>query len=79
MLDRPVCIPDRPEVAIARATALLSLHRHGVLTRQDLSELAGAGEPIEPIAAHHEVYARHQPQFEATFDALRPISAALNT
>ncbi len=78
VLDRPVLVPDRPEVAIARATALLALHRHGDLDRDDLSRLASSGGTLHPIAAHHDVYARHQPQFEAVFEALRPISAALN-
>jgi xylulokinase len=78
VLDRPVQVPDRPEVAIARATALLALHRWGVLGRDDLAELASTGEPRQPVAAHHAVYARHQPQFEAVFEALRPISQALN-
>jgi len=78
VLDRPVQVPDRPEVAIARATALLALHRHGALDRDDLAALASTGTPCEPIAAHHATYARHQPQFEAVFEALRPISQALN-
>lgn len=78
VLDRPVQVPDRPEVAIARATALLALHRRGVLTRDDLAALASEGEVRAPIPAHHDVYARHQPQFEAVFEALRPISQALN-
>ena len=78
VMDRPVRVPDRPEVAIARATALLALHRHGVLDRGELSALASGGDPVEPDAADHEVYARHQPQFEAAFEALRPISGALN-
>jgi xylulokinase len=78
VLDRPVQVPDRPEVAIARATALLALHRHGVLDRAELAERASTGEVREPIADHHDVYARHQPQFEAVFEALRPISQALN-
>ncbi len=78
VLDRPVMRPDEPAVAIARATALLALHRHGSLTRAELSERASAGDPVHPIAAHHDVYAAHQPQFEAVFEALRPISQALN-
>jgi len=78
VLDRPVQVPDRPEVAIARATALLALHRRGVLTRDDLAALASEGDVRAPIPAHHDVYARHQPQFEAVFEALRPISQALN-
>lgn len=79
VLDRPVSVPVRPTYAIARATALLALHRHGTLTRDDLSASVDAGDVVEPIPDHHEVYARHQPQFEQAFQALRPISAALNS
>ena len=78
VLDRPVSVPEAPAVAIARATALLALHRHGTLSRADLSSRARTRPALEPIAAHHRVYARHQPVFEAVFAALRPISAALN-
>lgn len=78
VLGRPVRVPDRPEVAIARATALLALHRHGSLDRAALSSFAAGGIAIDPDGDHHEVYARHQPQFEAAFAALRPISGALN-
>lgn len=79
VLGRPVSVPDRPTYAIARATALLALHRHGTLTRDDLSPSVVTGDVMEPIPEHHEVYARHQPQFEQVFQALRPISAALNS
>lgn len=79
VLDRPVHVPDRPELAVGRATALLALHRHGAVDRDRLSWLAERGDVVMPVPEHHEVYARHQPQFEASFDALRPISAALNT
>lgn len=78
VLGRPVQVPNRPEIAIARATALLALHRHGVLDRAELAASASAGDEHHPDSAAHEVYARHQPQFEAVFDALRPISAVLN-
>lgn len=78
VLGRPVQVPDRPEIAIARATALLALHRHGAIERAALAASASTGEAHEPDGAAHEVYVRHQPQFEAVFDALRPISAALN-
>lgn len=78
VMNRPVRVPDRPEVAIARATALLALHRHGVIDRTVLSDLASSGEVVEPDAGNHELYARHQVQFEAAFEALRPISSALN-
>ena len=79
VLDRAVVPAEQPAFAIARATALLALHRLGALTRNDLSSMVGAGRRFEPVAAHHEVYARHQPQFEAAFEALRPIATALNT
>lgn len=78
VMNRPVRVPDRPEVAIARATALLALHRHGALSRAQLSSLASTGEVVEPDVANTELYARHQIQFEAAFEALRPISAMLN-
>lgn len=79
VLDRSVSVPDRPTYAIARATALLALHRHGTLTRDDLSSSAATGDVFDPIPEHHARYARHQPQFEQVFEALRPISAALNS
>lgn len=79
VLDRRVVAAEQPAIAIARATALLALHRHGALSRDELAERAATGTAVDPVAAHHEVYARHQPQFEATFDALRPIATALNT
>ncbi len=78
VLGRPVQVPDRPEVAIARATALLALHRHGVLTRDELAARASTGVRHDPDADAHAVHRRHQEQFEAAFEALRPISAALN-
>ena len=78
VVDRPVVTPTLPAFAIARASALVALHRHGVLSRGDLSELAGGASRFEPDPEHHAVHARHQPQFEAVFEALRPISAALN-
>lgn len=79
VLGRPVLAADRPAFAIARGTALAALHRAGALTRDELSGMVVAGDPIEPVADHHAVHARHQPQFEAAFDALRPIAQALNS
>ena len=78
VLGRPVRVPDAPEVSIARATALLALHRHGTFDRAALGSFAAGGVAVDPDPADHEVYARHQTQFEAAFDALRPISGALN-
>ena len=78
VLGRPVLPADRPAFAIARGTALLALHRAGDLTRHELSGLVVAGAPVDPVADHHAVHRRHQPQFEAAFEALRPIAQALN-
>ena len=78
VLGRPVLPADRPAFAIARGTALLALHRAGLLTRDELSGLVVAGDPVEPVPDHHAVHLRHQPQFEAAFEALRPIAQALN-
>ncbi len=76
VLDRPITALDAPDRSVARATALLALQRHGVLTRADLDALP-AGEQFEPTAAHREQYAMRQAQFEAAYAALLPISEAL--
>ena len=78
VLGRPVRVPAQPELAIARATGQLALHRVGVLDRAALSARAAAGDALDPDEANHATYARHQSQFEAAFEALRPIAGALN-
>lgn len=79
VLDRPVAATTAPDRAIARATALLALHRDRQLSRSDLDRLVDVAERHEPTAANRRCYARRQTQFEAAYAALRPISEALLT
>ena len=44
----------------------------------DLSDLVDVGATYEPDPATADLYAHRQAQFEAAFDALRPIHHALN-
>ncbi len=76
VLARPVTALHAPDRSVARATALLALQRHGVLTRADLDHIP-AGDRFEPTAAHREHYGIRQAQFEAAYAALLPISEAL--
>ena len=76
MLCRPIAALHAPDRSVARATGLLALQRHGVLTRADLEEIP-SGERYEPTAAHREQYGIRQAQFEAAYAALLPISEAL--
>lgn len=78
VLGRPVSVADQPTIAIARATALLALHRTGRLTRDELLASAStARATFDPDPDAHAVHAARQPHFEAAFDALRPIVHAL--
>jgi xylulokinase len=79
VLGRPIASLDAPDRAIARATALLALHRHGVIGRRDLEALVNVTRRDSPDPARHELYARRQAQFEALHTALIPISEALTT
>jgi len=79
VLDRPVARVDGPELAVARAAALLGLCRHGAFSRADLESLVGLEKRYEPRAEVRDLYAQRQEQFEAAFDALRPIHQALNS
>lgn len=78
ILDRPVAPLRDPHQTIARATALYALYRGGVLTDAALSGMVDVTTVVEPRAEHRATYERLQSQFIAAFDALRPISAALN-
>lgn len=79
VLDRPVMSLRTPDRAIARATALLALQRHGIIERDDLGAMVDVDRRDEPDAARHELYAKRQEQFEALYEALVPISGALTT
>jgi xylulokinase len=79
VLDRPVIAPAAPEVAIARATALLALQRSGAWTRADLdNEPSGRAHRFEPDPAHRSLFSDRHEQFEAAYIALLPISEALS-
>jgi len=79
VLDRPVIALDAPDVAIARATALLALERAGQWSRADLDlEPSGGSQRFEPDPAHRSLFADRHGQFEAAYSALLPISEALS-
>jgi xylulokinase len=78
VLDRPVAPVVQPDKAVARATALLALHRHGVLSRDDLSARVQVDPAAEPDADAAAGYRERQSQFEAAYDATLAISEALN-
>lgn len=79
VLDRPVIAPAQPEVAIARATALLALERSGAWSRADLDrEPSGDIRRYEPDPANRSLFADRHEQFEAAYAALLPISEALS-
>jgi xylulokinase len=78
VLDRPINALKSPDRAIARATALLALQRHGELKRTDLDDLLDVADRYAPDATHRERYAHRQTQFEAAHAALLPISEALS-
>ena len=79
VLDRPVLALAAPATAVARATALLALQRHGELSRTDLDAHVPVAQRYEPRSAHRDLYAARQVQFEAAYAALLPISEALST
>ena len=66
-----------PTARSPRATALLALERHGVLTSSDLDAAVDIAHRYDPDPAQHERYAYRQTQFEAAHAALLPISEAL--
>ncbi len=78
VLDRPVLALASPDVAIARATALLALERAGAWSRADLDrEPSGGATRYEPDPANRSLFAGRHEQFEAAYAALLPISEAL--
>jgi xylulokinase len=79
VLDRPVIALSAPDVAIARATALLALQRAGVWTRADLDREPSSGSRrFEPDPNHRSLFSDRHDQFEAAYSALLPISEALS-
>lgn len=78
VLDRPILPLADPDRAVARASGLIALMRHGVLERSDLDDLVDTTACYEPSAEHRERYDAMHAQFEAAFQALLPIYEALN-
>jgi xylulokinase len=79
VLDRPVIALSAPDVAIARATALLALQRSGSRSRADLDrEPTSGARRFEPDPEHRSLFADRHEQFEAAYSALLPISEALS-
>jgi len=77
VLDRPVLALTDPATAVARATALLALQRHGALTRADLDTDVPIAHRDDPRPEYRDLYAARHTQFEAAYAALLPISEAL--
>lgn len=78
VVDRPVSTLHAPDLAGARAAALLAHHRAGTLTEDDLARLVTIDAAFEPDAAHHEIHTRVHEQFVAAFSSLQPLYHALD-
>jgi xylulokinase len=78
VLDRPVHRASGPDAAVACAAGRLALARLGVLDADTVEAGVALGDRFEPNAATRARYALHQTQFEAAFEALAPIHAALD-
>jgi xylulokinase len=79
ILNRPITAAADPDTAVARAVARLALARRGDLNRSDVDDGVELGTRCEPRAEYRPMYEMHQEQFEAAFEALRPISEALTS
>lgn len=78
VMNRPVRTLEAPSLAGARAAALLAHQRHGSLGEDDLAGLVVVDGAYEPDPANRAVHDAMHEQFVAAFDALQPISHALN-
>ena len=79
ILDRPITPAADPDTAVARAVARLALARRGELDRSEVDGGVELAARYEPRSEHRPMYEMHQVQFEAAFEALRPISEALTS
>lgn len=79
ILDRPVAPAVDPDTAVACSAARLAQARLGVLDRAEVEAGVELADPFEPRSGHRPMYELHQQQFQAAFEALQPISEALNT
>ena len=78
VLDRPVSPLVDPDRAIARATGLFALARHGAIDDGALDTLVRLPRTYEPDPADQRVLAGVTEQFIAAFEALQPVYQALN-
>jgi len=78
ILERPVRTLHAPELAGARAAALLAHHRARMLTEDDLARLVTVDADFEPNIANRDIYGAMHDQFVAGFTALQPLYHALN-
>ncbi|RLE20382.1 MAG: carbohydrate kinase [Actinobacteria bacterium] len=79
ILDRPIAPAADPDTAVARTVARLALARRGDLARSEVDDGVEAATRYEPRSEYRPMYEMHQEQFEAAFEALRPISEALTS
>jgi sugar (pentulose or hexulose) kinase len=77
VLDRPVAALVEPDRAVARAVGMVALSRHGDLGA-DLDSFIEVAATFEPQAATRARYDAMHQQFEAAFNALRPVYEALH-
>ncbi len=75
ILNRPIQSANQPEIAIAQTAARQALVRLAVLDPERV--MVSTDQIHEPQLANRSMYELHQEQFEAAFEALRPISEAL--
>lgn len=78
ILDAPVAPLHDPEVAVARAVAMVALHHGGELVFDDLEHFVATAETFEPTPANRIVHDSIQAQFETAYGAIQPICEALN-
>lgn len=79
VLDRRIAPAVDPDAAVARSAARLAQARLGVVDRAEVEAGVELAEPFDPRPETRAMYAMHQDQFEAAFEALQPISHALTT
>jgi sugar (pentulose or hexulose) kinase len=78
VVGTPIGALAQPDKAVARATALLALERHGELTFAELNNNVAFAARYDPAPELRDQYATRQVQFEAAYAALLPISEALS-
>ena len=78
VVGTPIGALAQPDKAVARATALLALERHGELSFAELNDNVAFAARYDPAPELRGTYMVRQVQFEAAYAALLPISEALS-